>query len=226
LIHAWNAMALVAREAKRIFFAGLVLLAAPGCASLPPPADIAAPIERTVPALPSPPVLPPAGRGLVILDSVSGPARATRVRDSALLCSTTPCAASLPYGTQEVLLESNVDPRRRGVYLIDVTDRPIVLRATLDADLPAGPGRAAGAVLFVSGLGCTTVGALIASHDDGRPNEGLDAAGWTALGVGAAVALLGGVLWSNNAPAHYEGHAIEWNLEPGAVPAGPVPPLP
>src|SRR5581483_7692832 len=135
---AWIAMAVLAHEAKRRFV-GLLLVAVPGCARLPPPADIRAPLERTVPALPSPLVSPPAGRGLVILDSVSGPARATRMRDSALLCSTTPCAASLPYGTQTVLLESNVDTQRQGAYLVDVTDRPVVLRASLDADLPAGP---------------------------------------------------------------------------------------
>ena len=157
-------MTVVASVASRIFAIApsLVLLGAAGCASLPPPADVSAPIERTVPALPATPTSPPPGRGLVILDSVSGPARATRIvapppstvpagvarrasgaedQGSTLLCSTTPCAAYLPYGAREVLLESNVDVQRSAAYLVDVTDRPVVLRASLDANRPAGRGR-------------------------------------------------------------------------------------
>lgn len=225
---------------------GLVLLGAAGCATLPPPADLSAPIERILPALPSPPSAPPAGRGLVILDSVSGPSRATRVlaplpsavpagvsfrragdQGSTLLCAATPCAAYLPYGTQEVLLESNVDTDRQATYLLDVTDRPLVLRASLDANLSAGRGRVAGAVLLVSGLASMAIGlTMVANNEEERSNQGLAVASWSALGVGAAVALIGGILWSHNAPVHYEGHAIQWNLEQGAIPAAPVPPRP
>jgi hypothetical protein len=80
--------------------------------------------------------------------------RRTEGQASARLCSATPCAAYLPYGSQEVLLESNVDTHRAAAYPLDVTDRPLVLRASLDADVPAGPGRVPGAVLMLSGLGC------------------------------------------------------------------------
>jgi hypothetical protein len=45
----------------------------------------------------------------------------------------------------------------------------------------------------------------------------MEVAGWAGIGVGVAVALIGGILWSNSAPVHYEGRAVQWTPEQGVL---------
>jgi hypothetical protein len=121
----------------RILAAGLALsVATSACASaVPPPPEVASRPDPVLPDLASAPAKPPAGLGVVVFDSVSGPATVSRVvghgrqssttvtgfgwissrgRSTATetICPQTPCVGYLPYGDHEVILEST-SPRRR-----------------------------------------------------------------------------------------------------------------
>jgi len=230
---------------------GCALALTTGCAAtgLPSP-DVASSIAPEVPELERHP--PPAGpgMGLVVIDSVSGPAEAERVtgRGSAtsepgdpwsyrfggrrtdhwvskeLLCTSTPCASYMPYGEHEVTLVSNEDPRRSATYVVDVTDKPRALRASLDESVPGDTSYWLGVVGLGAGAAALAAGAYFLASPTApggglTPDEGVAAA--TLLGTGAVLGIVGGVLFlRGHGPRRYEGHGIEWTFDESDLGAG------
>jgi hypothetical protein len=181
----------------------------------------------------------------VVFDSVSGPASVSRIVgrseqrgyattptarayfhgqgvSTSLLCARTPCVAYLPYGDNEVALEST-DGDRRAVYVVTSSDVPRALRASLDLHIPRDVKRPLGVVAVVTGLIGAGLGAVLLAQQD--PNGSSHTAGATVVGVGGLVALVGGILFATGHPAvSYEGQGTVWDLKgsspPPAVPTG------
>ncbi len=237
----------------RLLVGACLAFAASGCASaMPPPPDVASPPEAVLPHLSTPPAPPPAGTGLLVFDSVSGPASVARLigvtRErgyslgyygpyggwgispyrgravtTASVCPQTPCAAYLPYGDYHVILEST-ENNRSAEFIVTSSDVPHALRASLDVKVPSQPTRTLGGVAFIAGAVAAGLGALWLTFPAAQ--SGQDGAGPFALTAGgAAVAVLGGILLLTGHPgATYDGQGTVWEIKsPAPAPAGGTP---
>jgi hypothetical protein len=230
-------------------------VAAPGCATVQPvPPDVVAPIERRLPSLPSTPAPASDGKGLLVLDSVSGTARAERVAGRVSvrggsfwsrtgtwgaegvvwepLCTTTPCAAYVPYGPQRVALESNDHPARRAVFDVQVTDKPQALRASLPATIPESSKHLTGSLLLGGGFAGFSAGLVLAtipvnvSSDTPLSQQSVSptalGAGIALLGLSTISGIVGAILMSKGGSSmHYDERVVQWELEPGELTTTP-----
>jgi hypothetical protein len=198
-----------------------------------------------LPQLSSAPAPPPAGTGLVVFDSVSGPASVARVvgvsRErgyavgyyggfgwgvvpyrgrsvtTAAVCPQTPCAAYLPYGDYHVVLEST-ENNRRAEYIVTSSDVPHALRASLDVNVPSQPTRTLGGVAFVVGAVFAGVGAAWLTFPAAQSGDN-GPAPFVLTAGGAVLAVLGGVLFLTGHPgAHYDGQGTVWDIKSTAPP--------
>jgi hypothetical protein len=170
--------------------------------TLPPPA---AP-DRSLPRLEAP--LPPAGGGLArVIVSTDVPARVERVLaitempmrrygttdvpSLGVLCESTPCVVTLPYGDYELNFTSLQDPARVSSTTLRVQGDPVVLKHALGQERHAS-GQAIGATLMVTGA--LLLGGMLAlaarphsSSSNDAALRGLGIAGATGIGIGGLV---------------------------------------
>ena len=215
--------------------------------------------QKLMPPLAAPPSRPAEGIGVVILDSEDGPAYVARVTgqsriratytyynggfsgvglthasatQTAPVCSSTPCAAYLPYGQHELVFDSNNDGGRRTVFNVTSTEVPSVMRVTLNGQIPATKGYGYGLATMGVGIVSSLIGVLLvsgaASHQvpdaGGGHSEPVrePVIGAVALGLGGLVVIIGGILFATAEPAHsVVGQSIQWPLE--APPPKPAP---
>jgi hypothetical protein len=215
--------------------------------------------QKLLPALDAPPSRPADGTGVVIVDSEDGAATVARITgqsriratytyynggfsgvglthgsatQTAPVCSTTPCAAYLPYGQHELVFDSNEDEGRRTVFNVTSTEVPSVMRVTLNGQIPASKSYGFGLATMGVGIASSLVGVLLvsgaASHQvpdaSGGHSEPVrePVIGGVALGIGGLVLVIGGILFATAEPAHsVVGQSIQWPLE--APPPKPAP---
>ncbi len=140
----------------------------------------------------------------------------THATSSVLVCSSTPCSAYLPYGEHEILL-SSLSEEREATYDVTASDKPHVLRASLDTHIPQDPKRVIGATVAAGGLAAVIAGALLLgplNHDSADSgSSGTKTADYAMIGGGLGLMAIGAVLFAIGHPAaDYEGQGIVWEL--------------
>jgi hypothetical protein len=161
-----------------------------------------------------------------VLISSDAPARVTRVLTLAgavgvrsmrgnveeLLCETTPCAVTLPYGDHELRLVATGDPRRAGTLVAHVHESTVVINNTLPRHNDPN-GHAAGVALVLVGL--LTAGSAAAA----APRANTDAFVGGVAGVGVAAVLAGFVLMGAYPRTVQPGASREWSPSPASAPS-------
>jgi hypothetical protein len=202
---------------------------------LPPPR---APERAAVVAAAAPPLRE--GDGQVTLDVVGGPARADLVTErlqglggttawstrgrmvvtpggvqltTRPLCIT-PCAVNLPLGQHEILFSAPDDPvARSSTGFVNVTPHPSIVRHALGRQETHLGGLLGALLLDGLGFAAMAAGAVLLAFsgvsDHGAVRD-YDVAGYTTLGVGAAMLTSGIVLGHASRPESQPGATTQW----------------
>jgi hypothetical protein len=172
--------------------------------------------------------LPPTGDGIarvvIATDTRARVDRVSRVHfrnfskrepaySTELLCETTPCAVTLPYGDHELEFLGVDDPDRKSTATLGVHEGTVVLNHTLGRER-THPWRIASWVLLGSGAALLVSGGAIAvASGDKRSNETLDTySALFASGLGALA--VGGVVLFLTPTLEQPGSSTEWSPHP------------
>jgi hypothetical protein len=128
-----------------------------------------------------------------------------------LLCETTPCAVTLPYGDHEVRFTALGDPERTDATLVHVAQSTVVVNHTLGrSHTNAGHGLGG----FVLGLGVVTT---FVAAGLGMKASSSTTAPAAAAAAGFGMIALGGVLMGVAPNTEQPGVSTVWSPPPGAI---------
>ncbi len=200
---------------------------------MPPPPDVASRPEPVLPVLSHPPAVPPPGMGVVVFDSVSGPASVARVtgvsRERGYVV--TGFGGWGPYGwglgtyrgravsTASVcpqtpcaaylpygdyhVILESTENNRSAEFIVTSSDVPHALRASLDVRVPSQPSRTLGGVAFVVGAVAGTLGAAWLVSSPSAQSGDAGPAPVVLTAGGAVLAVLGGILFLTSHPGAF-----------------------
>lgn len=206
----------------RFFGAGLIGLAAVGCAGEPKQLPPRAPPAREIPPVSMPAEMPKTGYGRIVLHGTDGPMRVVVQADTSFippggsvpptrtgeLCPSTPCAADLPVGRYKLFLTS-----ADGSFTHGDTDELIVTEGV--TYYVRSPGRYeaphwihAYPALLLAGAVALVVGGSILASEPGNTNQGIGIA--TMIG-GAGLGVWGGIeLYDESRAKQQNGATTVW----------------
>jgi hypothetical protein len=200
--------------------------------SLPAPAEP----KRVAPSLED--ELPESrpGQGVVVLDSEGPPARVAlvegtmtasasvrgyRVSSYAVatrqLCDTTPCAAVLPQGQQQITFQGVEDGERVGLAKVKVGREPVVVRHAMGQQRSPGVVGTTGFWLGILGASALATGAIVmAASSDSPHTAGMRDAGRTVAFAGGAGLAVGVTMFFLDRPTRQEGSTVQFRVGPSA----------
>lgn len=183
----------------------------------------------TMPALEPEPPEPESGLARVLI-STDVPARVVRVSSgvissvglrsrsltlSDLLCDTTPCAVTLPYGDHEIELRGLRDGTRHSKTTVHVRRPTEIVNHTLGKST-LNPGQALGGFVALTSAVVLGVGLGLAAGAEARHQS---AEGPRDVAVGGLVGVVGGLVIMGMFPStRQEGSTTQWS--PERAPAG------
>ncbi len=195
----------------------LAALSSTACTRTIPPPPAPAP---AMPALEAQPGEPESGMARVFF-STDVPARVTRVTTGSvsrgwrtygvkldgLLCESTPCAVTLPYGDYEIAFEGVANDDRRGAAVVHVRRPTEVVNHHLGKK-EASAAHSLG--IGLAGLGVVLLGVLVGVAETTKPTPQARqvAQGLAAGGLGSL--FLGGTLMMASPEIHQEGSTTQW----------------
>ncbi|TAK23845.1 MAG: hypothetical protein EPO40_25130 [Myxococcaceae bacterium] len=184
---------------------------------------------------------PREGEGQITLDVVGGPARIDLVTERTQPASGTqvwavrgrasftapgpqittrplcvsPCVANLPFGQHELSFTSTDDSSRRSsTGFVTVTPHPAVVRHAMGYQETHAGGVVTAVLLSAFGVAATLAGTALVAIDSQPQAHGLGVAGFTTLGVGAALVTSGIIVGVNSRPDSQPGTTVQWVPSP------------
>jgi hypothetical protein len=161
----------------------------------------------------------PARVDRVVAAVTSGTGNQRSTQDApGLLCASTPCAVTLPYGDHDVAFRSNTDDTRTGRAIVRVRRTTEVVNHNLGRVTRTGVTEM-GSVFVGLGILATGVGLGLAGSDIRFDASGRQAVIGLMLG-GVGSMALGGLFFAASPITHQEGATTRWSPTPGGTAAG------
>lgn len=161
----------------------------------------------------------PARVDRVIAAVTSGAGSRQRTHDApGLLCASTPCAVTLPYGDHDVVFRSNTNDTRTGRTMVRVRRATEVVNHNLGRVTRTGVTEMGSAFVGL-GIVAAGVGLGLAGSDIRFDASGRQAVIGLMLG-GVGSMALGGLFFAASPITHQEGATTRWSPSPSGTAAG------
>ena len=177
----------------------------------------------TMPALDEVPKEPESGMARVLIStdvparvdrlttgSASRGLRASYVRLDDLLCESTPCAVTLPYGDHEIAFTSLKDGTRHSSPIIVRVRKPTEVVNHTFGRSTSNPGQVLGGLAVLTGVVLVGVALGVQVHQQKTGERSTDVPANLAMGGGLSI-LGGGVLMAIFPGIHQEGSTTQWS---------------